>query len=65
MKGELRPIFDSRLKHINTTCIDCNTEYYVCRNIDDTTETTCNGHTITLCPWCREDSKPWKNGRGA
>lgn len=25
----------------------------------------CNGHRITLCPWCRADSKPWTAGRGA
>lgn len=25
----------------------------------------CNGHSITLCPWCRVDSKPWTAGRGA
>lgn len=25
---------------------------------------SCNCHVITLCPWCREDSAPWTNGRG-
>jgi rubrerythrin len=25
---------------------------------------TCNGHPVAQCPWCREDSKPWKAGRG-
>ena len=40
-------------------CCDCGTEYpFINERI------RCNGHEITLCPWCREDSKPWTNGRG-
>ena len=42
-------------------CNTCNTSFRIDRNGD----TKSNGHTITLCPWCRDDSKPWKNGRGA
>lgn len=47
------------------TCVDCDTEYPIKfdrKTLDDTA--FCNGHSITLCPWCRPDSKPWKHGRG-
>lgn len=36
-------------------CTDCH---------DDFPGRQCNGHHIVLCPWCRQDSKPWTNGRG-
>lgn len=36
-------------------CVDCKAEY---------PDGRCNGQPIGLCPWCREDSQPWKNGRG-
>lgn len=41
-------------------CKDCKTEYIIHNN-----NIMCNGHKITKCPWCREDSKPWRDGRGA
>lgn len=41
-------------------CVDCDSNYPV---IDD--KINCNGAVIELCPWCRSDSKPWTNGRGA
>lgn len=40
-------------------CINCDTAYHT---LGDTA--FCNGHIIDLCPWCREDSKPWWRGRG-
>lgn len=40
-------------------CNECGTEYPV---LDG--KIMCNGDEIDLCPWCREDSKPWCNGRG-
>jgi hypothetical protein len=36
-------------------CVDCGSEY---------PDAQCNGRMLTLCPWCRPDSEPWKNGRG-
>ncbi len=41
-------------------CDDCGGDYPV---IDGRIK--CNGHAITLCPWCRPDSEPFKNGRGS
>jgi hypothetical protein len=41
-------------------CKDCNTVFEV--KFDGFTR--CNGEIIRFCPWCREDSKPWRNGRG-
>lgn len=41
------------------TCKDCDTDY---PEIDNSIK--CNGAVIKLCPWCREDSKPWTYGRG-
>ena len=40
-------------------CVDCETRF---PDIDG--EIKCNGCSIYKCPWCREDSKPWRNGRG-
>lgn len=42
-------------------CPDCNTTF-----------TSLKGQAFTInrvvndgyCPWCREDSEPWRNGRG-
>lgn len=50
-------------------CVDCKTQYPVSEyydRIDDEIKSgiKCNGHIITLCPWCRPDSEPWKHGRG-
>lgn len=41
-------------------CADCDTYFYIAPNGN----TMCNGVQIFKCPWCREDSKPWKHGRG-
>ena len=41
-------------------CVDCHTAYPRVSG----GSTTCNGKIISLCPWCRPDSEPWKNGRG-
>lgn len=49
-------------------CADCKTDFP--KMPDRTPEAygfgvpMCNGHMISLCPWCRPDSKPWTNGRG-
>ncbi len=40
-------------------CKDCKTDF---PRINDSI--MCNGKPIIKCPWCREDSKPWQNGRG-
>jgi hypothetical protein len=64
--GQLKPDKKHRSLFV---CVDCNTTYpeimYFDR-IDDRVKwgIRCNGHTITLCPWCKPDSKPWINGRG-
>lgn len=50
------------LKMKRWECIDCKTEFFGYINRDNP---DCNGVEIDLCPWCRPDSKPWKNGRGA
>jgi len=41
------------------TCPTCSTTFPVIGGA-----IRCNGHTITLCPWCRSDSAPWTRGRG-
>ena len=43
-------------------CADCRAIYPVSGEND---LPQCNKVSIELCPWCREDSKPWCNGRGA
>ena len=57
-----------RHDHEHYGCVDCDTLYPVLVDYDEdwneTREIKCNGHAITLCPWCRPDSEPWKNGRG-
>jgi hypothetical protein len=35
-------------------CVDCGTDY----------PGSCNGHRVGLCPFCRPDTKAWKDGRG-
>lgn len=40
-------------------CTTCNTEFYVDGGI-----IKCNGFIIRMCPWCRKDSRPWRQGRG-
>ena len=62
MKGILEDKGYHRLSDGKTEfygCIDCSTWYVVVNK-----KIRCNGHTITKCPWCREYSEPWKNGRG-
>jgi hypothetical protein len=49
------------LKTDRWECVDCKTEFIRNPNAD---KPNCNGVKIDLCPWCRPDSKPWKNGRG-
>jgi len=61
----------ARLQYI---CVDCKTVYHI--NTESSSDGTplipdgrigkalCNGHVIMFCPWCRPDSKPWKDGRG-
>jgi len=58
------------------TCIDCHTVYpeeqrefdmpdnYTHCWPEGTGKAKCNGHTISLCPTCRPDSRPWFEGRG-
>lgn len=41
-------------------CVDCGSRY---RKASDG-HIKCNDANITLCPWCRPDSKPFKYGRG-
>ena len=55
----------------NGVCVTCGTHYPLMHILHDEIgeyvykwEHRCNGYTITLCPWCREDSKPWTAGRG-
>lgn len=56
-------------------CVNCATEYPILERTNyntciadgaliTTRAPSCNGHNIDQCPWCREDSEPWKNGRG-
>lgn len=44
-------------------CVDCGTSFPI-KEKGASNTALCNGFTITLCPWCRPDSKQWKNGRG-
>jgi len=53
------------IAHENTNqkvmvCVDCKTQFYT-----KDVKVSCNGYMITLCPWCRPNSKPWQHGRGA
>lgn len=45
--------------NVHWTCTTCTSTYPEMNGA-----IRCNGHTITRCPWCRSDSKPWTNGRG-
>lgn len=55
-------------------CVNCATEYPILTEYQYNasmlpigaakTGPKCNGYFITECPFCREDSEPWKNGRG-
>lgn len=45
--------------HHFSKCVDCDGIY---PHLDGVIK--CNGATITLCPYCRPDSEPFKNGRG-
>ncbi len=45
-------------------CVDCHTTYPMNHDIKVKEKASCNGHKISLCPWCRPDSKPWLAGRG-
>ena len=52
-----------KLKSVNEgkflECVDCKTSYPFMDGVY-----SCNGVAVTVCPWCRPDSEPWKNGRG-
>lgn len=50
--------FDEKIQFFE--CVNCESNYPVIAG-----EISCNGVVIELCPWCRPDSKPWTNGRGA
>ena len=47
-------------------CVDCRTIYPedTERPLTPTITILCNNTIITLCPWCRPDTEPFKNGRG-
>ncbi len=64
-----------RHDHEHYGCVDCGTLFPVLIDWDngvgavgqswnEVRAIKCNGHAITVCPWCRPDSKPWENGRG-
>ena len=40
-------------------CSDCKTEYPVLQGV-----ISCNNRAINDCPWCKNTSKPWQDGRG-
>jgi len=60
-------------------CVDCGSEFPVLDHVPTSYSgfvasveyelrdgtPSCNGHKITLCPWCRPDSKQFMYGRGA
>jgi len=62
LSPKLNPVWFQGLKMYFSffVCIDCGTMY----RKDEVHGIQCNGASITKCPWCRPDSKPWKNGRG-
>ena len=43
-------------------CVDCGTSYPMAYGKYGGSP-MCNGYVITLCPWCRPDSEPYKHGR--
>lgn len=46
-------------------CNNCGTAFILVYNPKTKTDApSCNGHFIEVCPWCREDSRPWHDGRG-
>jgi len=65
-KGLLTRVYNIRGSRVTVhMCGDCKTEYHHALNIDTGLfQAKCNGRFIDLCPWCREDSKPWAHGRG-
>jgi hypothetical protein len=72
IQGErIEPKKTGELKRITANyfeCVDCKTTFSEERknniHLYGTGKALCNGHVITLCPWCMPDSKPWKDGRG-
>lgn len=46
-------------RRVHYVCVDCNIPYPIING-----KVMCNGKQIKLCPWCRKDSKPNKDGRG-
>jgi hypothetical protein len=38
-------------------CVDCKTSFIAFKR-----KPYCNGVQISLCPWCRPDYQPFKNG---
>ena len=62
LKGELKHIGAKRYAYEtadNYQCVDCKTDFPLIDGV-----IRCNGAEIMLCPWCRDDSTPWQNGRG-
>ena len=61
--GVLKPVGRRMLGVLDSydywRCSDCGTFY---PKIDGTVK--CNGQPIGACPWCRQNSAPWTNGRG-
>lgn len=62
------PVHSDRYGNTHHACVDCETMYPVLVDYDEdwnpTSAVKCNGHVITVCPWCRPDSESWKHGRG-
>ena len=63
MRGQLTSVGEKKLglyfKGEFYKCSDCDTEYPVIDN-----KICCNGNVIIVCPWCRDDTRRWQNGRG-
>ena len=62
--GKLQYVGQGRLGAVMyywSECVDCKTTY---PSSDEAMSPSCNGHRISLCPFCRPDSAPWKYGRG-
>jgi len=40
-------------------CLKCKTVFPVLQGV-----ISCNNRAIVDCPWCKDASKPWQDGRG-
>lgn len=65
--GRLEPIGRHKLgiaSYEYSRCVDCGADFPHAAGTRETAYAVCNGAPLSLCPYCRPDSKPFCRGRG-